>query len=1654
MFFFNFTHMTFSRLLSLSLFLVLGSNSFAQIQITPASDLGFFDQGQSLTFNFTGAFSGTTAEYTYAHIANSGLPNVASGTIPVNGGSGSTTYFPNTPGVYRCQVTQNNVGGTGTALAGLNAIAPTDAEPADFDQFWINQKATLAGVPMNTQISFYSNTTYTNTYKLILDVSSSAKAYCYITVPIAAGPFPAILQLPAFGNTANLVNPNVELCTRGGALVVNINIHNNDPSQPGPNSYTTMGSSNAETVYYKHALLSIFRVIDYLQTRSDFNQQVGIIGDSQGGGLAILGAGLDSRISLLAVVNPALCNHGGFGSGKPSGFPYYQQYAVNLGFNLQQVKDAVRYYDAAFAAKRFKGKTMFMVGLQDEVCPPVTGLAAYNQLQGNKELMLFRNSGHSPNPSEFADPNNTYGIMAWMRRYFPAMLNAPWPYPTALTTAYGLSAGNDATIGVGSTTLQAVADLNGATSNAWAIEWFTISGPGSVSISSPNAYTTNANFTTQGVYRMGCRIKVPEYNNISSGGYIYLQSERTITVGTVSGLTTTISTSVPSPISAGQTVTLTASASQGANFQWSNGQTGSSITVSPNATTNYCVTATSTSNGATASACQTMVVNNNMSVTVTSSSSGTVSPGSAVTLTASSNQASSFQWSTGQWGSSITIYPSSTADYCVTATANNGAGTATTCKSVSVSGGITPVITSSAGTGTVTPGQTVTLTATAGVSASFYWSTGQWGPSITVNPNTTATYCVTATPSVGGVTGTACQVVTVTSNFTATLTSSNGTATVTPGQTVTLTASASSDAAFYWSTGQWGPSITVNPNATATYCVTATSSTNGFLTATSCKSITVSSGVTATITSSAGTGAVTPGQTVTLTASSNVAASFFWSNGQWGPSITVTPSATTSYCVTATASSGAGATVSTCQAIVVTSSYSATITSTNGSATVTPGQTVTLTVTANQSSAFLWSNGIWGSSITVNPSATTTYCVTATSQGPQAITTSTCKSITVATPVSVVVTSSNGSTSINPGQTVTLTATANVGVSYLWSNGQTSATISVNPNATTTYCVTVTSFGTSPTTSNACKIVPVLAPTVTISSSNGNNNVNAGTAVALTAATNAAAATFVWSTGQTGSSIVVYPNSTTNYCVTVTTTGSGVVSANVCKSITVNATLTATITPSITTPVTPGQTVTLTASASTGATFVWSNGQTSTSISVNPAVTTTYCVTATSTSNGLTATSCKSVTVSASYAATISSSVGGSTITAGQPVTLTASANQTSVFYWSTGQWGPSITVYPNATATYCVTATSEVGQPITTTACASVPVANSLLPVITSSAGNTTIAPGQTVTLTASASQASSFYWSTGQWGPSITVTPSATTTYCVTATTEMGQAITASTCKSVPVSSTMTTTINASSSAITAGQSVTLTATSTTGATYFWSNGQWGASIIVNPTQTSTYCVTATANVGGSTSTSCKAITVAAVSCTNLSVYNITNITCNSMTVSWSAVANVTQYRLRYRQTNISEWSYLAWSTDITKTLTGLSASTSYYVQIQTQCSNGTTAFSPRKTVQTTACLIISGGGSSNLEISGSNLGEAIGDIIAYPNPTRNIVFLDFTQISTEEPVVCNLTDLTGRILESKTTFGGEMIEFQLENIISGMYLIELQSPQGHATQRVVKL
>lgn len=883
-------------------------------------------------------------------------------------------------------------------------------------------------------------------------------------------------------------------------------------------------------------------------------------------------------------------------------------------------------------------------------------------------------------------------------------------------------------------------------------------------------------------------------------------------------------------------------ASGGVDYLWSNGASGSEISIKN--TGIYVVTVTNAF-GCTNTASHSITANAQPHITITGDT--IFCQGSNSQLTAIGG--TSFLWNTGVSTQSTIV--SHSGLYTVTATNNNGCSSTKSVHITSIPAPIGNII----GETRICEGERTLLTATGGTS--YIWNDGSTEPTLSVTQAGTYTVTisneegctsivsknVTTLPrpnatiagntelcagnsttliATGGIsylwndsTTTSFKNITETGTYSVIVTDNNGCSAVASttvivneapdititgdahiciGESTLLTATIYGSGHFLWSNGEQSSFINVSPNHTTNYTVVATN-TNGCV---STKSFTVNVHPypnPAII----GESSFCQGESTTLTAVGGN--SYLWSNYEQTPSISVsTPGV---YVVTVSSEYGCSSTSS--HTVV---SHPLPVPQITGESTFCEGSFATLNASGGIS--YLWSSGEATPNISAYQAGT--YTVTITNE--QGCTSTAQTQVTSNTPPSVVI---NGATEICEGDYTVFNVASNANCNYVWNTE--SVGNSIVASTAGTYTVTATSpNGCTATASHTMRVNPLPTPSI-----NGNLTPCLGKSTTLTVS---GGATYVWSTGSTADNITIQPTAPITYSVTATS------SAGCTATNSVAITTYPVPSPSI-----QGNTIlchegTSTLTAVGGITFNWSTGATSNNITINEAG--TYTVTITN-SFGCSATTSAVATVEPQIIANI---VGNDIICAGEPITLYATGGEN--YLWNTGLNTASLTHTPATNTTYTCTITSINGCE----AVASKEVTVTPLPTPEIS-GSNFLCEGSSIQLTATGGSA--FVWSNGITSNQNTITEPGIYTVTVTQNN-----CSASTQTYITQHPSPHTTIS-SNTQFCAGDSTSITATG--GDSYLWNTGATTNSIVAH--QSGNYSVTIS-DEHGCTATQSLTITV----------------------------------------------------------------------------------------------------------------------------------------------------------------------------------------------------
>ncbi len=278
-------------------------------------------------------------------------------------------------------------------------LRPGNKSPRDFESYWTKQKKSLNALPMEIKRAAVLGTDSDNGFTcedIEINCLGPKPVHGYFARPEKAvpGSLPIVLLVHAAGVKGSWCRSepgNALKYAKKGTLCFDLNAHGMLNDQPESyyadlengelKGYWLQGLTNRDEVYFRGMYLRLLRTIDFLTKQPEWDgNRILVIGESQGGGQALIAAGLDSRVSAVVAIVPAMCDWFGSLSKRMSGWP--QPFESNA--SKEEMLKALPYFDAANILKGSKAIIYSEIGLIDMTCPATSVYAAVNQAKGQK----------------------------------------------------------------------------------------------------------------------------------------------------------------------------------------------------------------------------------------------------------------------------------------------------------------------------------------------------------------------------------------------------------------------------------------------------------------------------------------------------------------------------------------------------------------------------------------------------------------------------------------------------------------------------------------------------------------------------------------------------------------------------------------------------------------------------------------------------------------------------------------------------------------------------------------------------------------------------------------------------------------------------------------------------------------------------------------------------------------------------------------------------------------------------------------------------------------------------------------------------------------------------------------------------------------------
>ena len=310
-----------------------------------------------------------------------------------------------------------------TASIGLivdpDKFMPGTNRPKDFDQFWENEKKALRALPLDVKkISVKENGNGFDCFDMEINCTGPKPARGYFAKPESAKAksLPIVLLVHAAGVKGSWCRSEPENALRyakmgKGTLCFDLNAHgmlNGQTEEYYANlengelkNYYLQGLESKNDNYFRGMYLRLIRTLDFLTSQPEWDgKRIIVIGESQGGGQALIAAGIDKRVSAVVATVPAMCDWGGSLVGRKGGWP--QPFEAKGDKN--KMVSSLPYFDAAHMLKGSKAIILTEIGLIDVTCPSTSVYAAVNQAKGKKIVFTVPYRQHHA-PSNYLKEN-------------------------------------------------------------------------------------------------------------------------------------------------------------------------------------------------------------------------------------------------------------------------------------------------------------------------------------------------------------------------------------------------------------------------------------------------------------------------------------------------------------------------------------------------------------------------------------------------------------------------------------------------------------------------------------------------------------------------------------------------------------------------------------------------------------------------------------------------------------------------------------------------------------------------------------------------------------------------------------------------------------------------------------------------------------------------------------------------------------------------------------------------------------------------------------------------------------------------------------------------------------------------------------------------
>ena len=300
----------------------------------------------------------------------------------------------------------------------LKKYMGTNPKPDDFNEYWQDAINEMRNVKSNIEIR-PAELQFKNTecFHLYFTGVRGARIHAkYLRPTNVKDPLPALIMFHGYSGQSGDWSTKLSFVHAGFAVfALDCRGQSGLSEDTGGVQGTTYSghivrglSDRPEQLLFRQLFLDAAQLAGIVFGMPEINtDHVMAMGGSQGGGLAVACAALESRISRVSIIHPFLSDYQRVWEMDLAKQAYEE---INFYFRRidplhEKEKETflkLGYIDVQNMAERIRGTVQMGITLMDTVCPPSTQFAVYNKITAEKELLIYPDYAHETPPG-YAD---------------------------------------------------------------------------------------------------------------------------------------------------------------------------------------------------------------------------------------------------------------------------------------------------------------------------------------------------------------------------------------------------------------------------------------------------------------------------------------------------------------------------------------------------------------------------------------------------------------------------------------------------------------------------------------------------------------------------------------------------------------------------------------------------------------------------------------------------------------------------------------------------------------------------------------------------------------------------------------------------------------------------------------------------------------------------------------------------------------------------------------------------------------------------------------------------------------------------------------------------------------------------------------------------